>query len=207
MKFPMPTLQETFGNIDIYLFDQIQKGRFQNTKTVIDMGCGGGRNLVYFLQQGYDVCGIDPQAEAVRVVRELSRSLAPQNPLENFRVASIEENPFAPRQFDLVICNAVLHFAQDEAHFERMLRAVWAAVAPNGFLFIRLASMIGIEDHVQALGQGRYLLPDGSERYLVDEAMLLGFQEAYGMRQLEPIKTTNVQGLRCMTTWCVGRPA
>jgi tellurite methyltransferase len=202
----MHSIQETFGNIDIYLFDQIQKGRFKETKTVIDMGCGGGRNLVYFLNQGYEVFGLDPQPEAIHVVQELSRSLAPNNPLGNFRVGKIEENPFAPKQFDLVICNAVLHFATDPAHFERMLQAVWNAVAPRGFLFVRLASSIGIEDRIQPLGDGRYLLPDGSTRYLVDEATLLDYGQQFGARQLEPIKTTNVQGLRCMTTWCLGRP-
>lgn len=201
----MSALLETFGNIDIYLFDQIQKGRFAQTKTVIDMGCGGGRNLVYFLRQGLQVFGVDPQPEAIVVVQELSRSLAPANPLENFRVGKLEENPFAGQQFDLVICNAVLHFARDEAHFGQMLRAVWATVAPGGFLFVRLASNIGIEDKVQPLGNGRFLLPDGSERFLVDEAMLLGYQNTFGMKQLEPLKTTNVQGLRCMTTWCVGK--
>ncbi len=201
----MPTLQETFGNIDIYLFDQIQKGRFAQTKTVLDMGCGGGRNLVYFLHQGLQVFGIDPQSEAIAVVQELCRTLAPANPVANFRVGTIEENPFAGQQFDLVICNAVLHFARDEAHFDQMLKAVWVAVAPSGFLFIRLASNIGIEGKVQPIGNGRYLLPDGSERFLVDEAMLLSYQNELGMKQLELIKTTNVQGLRCMTTWCTGK--
>ncbi len=201
----MSNIQATFGNIDIYLFDQIQKGRFARTKTVIDMGCGGGRNLVYFLQQGYTVYGIDAQPEAIAVVQALSSALAPDNALDNFRVAHIEQNPFAAQQFDLVICNAVLHFARNEAHFEEMLRAIWAAVAPGGFLFVRLASMIGIEAHVQPLGDGQYLLPDGSTRFLVDEAILLRYQRDLGCLQVEPIKTTNVQGLRCMTTWCLGR--
>lgn len=201
----MPSTNSLFGNIDIYLFDQIQKGRFTNTRTVIDLGCGGGRNLVYFLQQGFEVYGIDPQPEAIAVVQELSRTLAPENPIENFQPGTLEANPFSPKQFDLVICNAVLHFAQDEAHFERMLRGAWAAVADRGFLFIRLASDIGIEDKVAPLGKGRFRLPDGSERFLVNEAMLLNFQNELGMKQLEPIKTTNVQGLRCMTTWCIGR--
>jgi tellurite methyltransferase len=145
------------------------------------------------------------QSEAIAVVQELSRTLAPGNALDRFRVASIEENPFGAQQFDLVICNAVLHFARDEAHFEAMLRAIWAAVAPGGFLFVRVASMIGIEAHVQPLGGGQYLLPDGSTRFLVDEAMLLRYQHTWGCLQVEPIKTTNVQGLRCMTTWCLGR--
>ncbi|MFN8395678.1 MAG: class I SAM-dependent methyltransferase [Bacteroidia bacterium] len=201
----MSSLQNTFGNIDIYLFDQIQKGRFAKSRTVIDLGCGGGRNLVYFLQQGFEVYGIDPKPEAIAVVQELSRSLAPENPIENFRVGTLEDNPFSPKQFDLVICNAVLHFAEDEAHFDRMLRGAWAAVASGGFLFIRLASDIGIESKVVPLGNGRFRLPDGSERFLVNEETLLRYQNLLGMKQLEPIKTTNVQGLRCMTTWCVGR--
>jgi tellurite methyltransferase len=201
----MHNATQLFGNIDIYLFDQIQKGRFQGYKTVIDLGCGGGRNLVYFLRQGWAVYGVDPQPAAIAVVRELSQSLAPGNPLEHFRMAAIEEQPFAPQRFDLVICNAVLHFATDADHFERMLWAAWEAVAAGGFLFVRLASSIGIEARVQPLGNGRYLLPDGSERFLVDEAMLLHYQQVLGTRQLEPIKTTVVQGLRAMTTWCLGR--
>lgn len=200
-----PAPHHTFGDIDIYLFDQLQKGRFNATRTVVDLGCGGGRNLVFFLRQGYDVYGVDPRPEAITVLQELAGTLAPALPPDHFRVGSIEENPFAGRQFDLVICNAVLHFARDKAHFEAMLAGAWAAVAPGGFLFIRLASMIGIADRVQALGDGRYLLPDGSERYLVDLDMLRHYQQALGMVQHEPIKTTNVQDLRCMTTWCVGR--
>jgi tellurite methyltransferase len=138
-------------------------------------------------------------------VQELSKTLAPNNPIENFRVAKVEDYPFAPMQFDLVICNAVLHFAEDEVHFHKMLRAAWQAVAVNGFLFIRLASSIGIEGRVRAIGNGRFLLPDGSTRFLVDEAMLLDHTRELGAKLLEPIKTTNVQGLRCMTTWCLGR--
>jgi tellurite methyltransferase len=161
--------------------------------------------LVYFLQHGFEVYGIDPQPEAIAVVRELSQALSSANADANFQVGAVEDRPFGAQQFDLVICNAVLHFARNEAHFEQMLQAIWAAVAPGGFLFVRLASDIGIEGLVKPLGHGRYLLPDGSERYLVNEAKLLGYQAVLDMRQLEPIKTTVVQRLRSMTTWCVGR--
>ena len=50
---------------------------------------------------------------------------------------------------------------------------------------------------------GRYLLPDGSERYLVDEAMLMRFTAALGGSLVDPLKTTVVQDQRCMTTWVV----
>ncbi len=115
----MPTLQETFGNIDIYLFDQIQKGRFG---AGLAMGCGGGAEFGVFPPSRFAGVGIDPQPEAIAVVQELCRTLAPANPEDNFRVGNIEESPFAGQQFDLVICNAVLHFARDQAHFDQMLK-------------------------------------------------------------------------------------
>ena len=119
---------------------------------------------------------------------------------------SYHAGAFPPGAIDYAqVMEPLLRATDSLARFDQMLKAVWAAVAPGGFLFIRLASNIGIESKVQPIGNGRYLLPDGSERFLVDEAMLLGYQNEFGMKQLELIKTTNVQGLRCMTTWCVGK--
>jgi ubiquinone/menaquinone biosynthesis C-methylase UbiE len=199
----MNELQQSFGNIDIYLFDQLLKGTYDNCKTVLDVGCGAGRNIVYFLQNGYHVYGIDPNPEAIEAVKELSTRLSPSNPLSNFSVANAEDMPFGDKTFDLVICSAVLHFAQSEAHFDAMLRSIWRVLKPGGFLFARLASDMGIHTLVQPLGNGRYLLPDGSERFLVNEQMLLKYTDELNGHLYEPIKTTNVQNLRCMTTWCL----
>ena len=196
-------LQETFGNIDIYLFDQLLKGRFDNCKTIVDVGCGYGRNLVYFLQHNYDVFGIDPNPEAIKEVIKLSLQLAPGNMVDNFRVALAEHIPFQASFFDIAICSAVLHFAKDENHFDKMLQSTWNVLKPGGFLFTRLASDIGIEKLVINTGNGRYYLPDGSERFLVNEQILLHYTNKLNGELYEPIKTTNVQNLRCMTTWCL----
>jgi len=197
------SLQQQFGNIDIYLFDQLLKSTYAGVKTVLDAGCGGGRNLVYFLRNGYDVYGIDPNAEAVDAVRALSQKLAPINPIANFTVATAENLPFDDHSFDLVISSAVLHFAQSQAHFDAMLQSMWRVLKPDGYLFARLASDIGIETLIKSLGNGRYLLPDGSERFLVNQEMLLNYTKMLNARLYEPIKTTNVQNMRCMTTWCL----
>ena len=196
-------LQQLYGNIDIYLFDQLLKGRFDNCHKVIDIGCGGGRNLHYFLQNGYEVYGIDPDARAVEHVKQLSAKLAPNNPESNFIVATAEHLPYADDFFDLAICSAILHFARSHEHFDAMLRSVWRVLKPGGYLFARLASDIGIEDLVIPVGDGVYLLPDGSTRYLVNQEMLLRYTNQLGAELFEPIKTTNVQNLRCMTTWCL----
>ena len=196
-------LQQTFGNIDIYLFDQLLKGTYDNCNKVLDVGCGGGRNLIYFLQNGFEVFGIDPNLESITNVRELSAALSSNTSLSNFSVGSAEALSFDDASFDLIICSAVLHFAESEAQFEAMLNSMWRVLKPGGYFFARLASDIGIEQLVIPLGNNRYLLPDESERYLVNEQTLLKYSRRLNGSLYEPIKTTNVQNLRCMTTWCL----
>jgi tellurite methyltransferase len=196
------TLQQAYGNMDIYLFDQLLKGRYDGCQKIIDVGCGGGRNLFYFLQQGYEVFGVDPNPQAIAAVKQLSATLAPNNPQQNFNISTAEDLPYPDGCFDLVISSAVLHFAHDEKHFEAMLHSMFRVLKPGGYFFARLASNIGIETLVKPIGNNRYLLPDGSERYLVNQQTLLNYTSMFG-KLYEPIKTTNVQNLRCMTTWCV----
>lgn len=194
--------QETYGNIDIYLFDQLLKGTYQHCKKVLDIGCGGGRNLIYFLKNGYEVFGVDQNADAVQAGQDLASKLSPNLPKENFNVAAADELPFADDSFDLVISSAVLHFAHNRVHFEAMVAEAFRVLKPGGYFFARLASDIGIEELVSPLGDGRCLLPDGSTRFLVNQDTLLDQASLFG-RLHEPLKTTNVQNLRCMTTWCV----
>ena len=196
-------LRKLYGNIDIYLFDQLLKGRFDDCRTILDAGCGNGRNIPYFLQNGFSVYGIDQSEHAVELSKRLSAELCPEQSPDNFKLAAVENLPFEDEQFDLVICSAVLHFANDAEHFDSMLRSLWRVLKPGGYFFARLASDIGIETLVRPLGNYRYLLPDGSERFLVNEEILLEYTRELGAQLYEPIKTTNVQNLRCMTTWCM----
>lgn len=203
----MPTLQEQFGNIDIYLFDQLLRGRIAPGMRVLDAGCGAGRNLVYLLREGYEVFAGDSNPEAVEGVRRLAAYLAPTLPAGNFRTEPIEAMSFPDACADVVISSAVLHFAASDEHFRAMLRGTWRTLKPGGLLFCRLASSIGMEDRVQQLSGCRYRLPDGSERYLVDEALLEALTTELGGTLADPLKTTIVQNQRCMTTWVVRRNA
>jgi SAM-dependent methyltransferase len=199
----MGDLLEQFGPIDIYLFDQLLRGRIVRGMRIVDAGCGSGRNLVYFLREGYEVYGVDADAQAVEGVRRLAGSLAPATPADNFRREAVEEISFPDGFADVVLSSAVLHFARDDDHFHAMLRGAWRVVKPGGIFFCRLASSIGMEARMRPLGGGRFLLPDGSERYLVDAEKLIRLTKEMGGRMLDPLKTTVVQDQRCMTTWVV----
>jgi len=196
-------LQEWFGGIDIYLFDQLLKGRFVPGMRVLDAGCGSGRNLVYLFRSGYEVFALDESDDAVSHTRRLAAALAPNLAPHNFRVEQVERMSFANATFDLVISNAVLHFARDENQWQGMMNEMWRVLKPGGIFFARLASSIGIEEKVELIQDRRYRLPDGTDRFLGDEAMLLAVSAALRAEFLEPIKTTVVQNMRSMNTWCV----
>jgi SAM-dependent methyltransferase len=198
-----PTLLEDFGEIDIYLFDQLLKGRIGPRDRVLDAGCGSGRNLVYLLKSGADVSVVDANPVAIAEVRALAASLQAPLPADRCRVEPVEALSFPDAAFTVVISSAVLHFAADRPHFDAMVAAMWRVLAPGGMLFARLASTIGVESRVRPLGNGRFALPDGSTRYLVDERVLVDWTERLGGQLLDPIKTTVVQDQRAMTTWVV----
>lgn len=195
------------GDIDIYLFDQIARGRFDDRRAVLDAGCGNGRNLVYLLSQGVNCYGIDRDAASIDRVQALAARLAPGLPQEQFVTGELDRLPWADGSMDAVICSAVLHFSQDASHFLAQLSELWRVLAPGGLFFARLASTIGLEPLRGTRAGQCACLPDGSDRFVVDEALLLAWGERLGAELLDPIKATNVQETRAMTTWCLRKPA
>ena len=199
---PGAAIRDLFGDIDIYLFDQLARGRFDARRRVLDAGCGAGRNLRYLLAHGYDCHGIDRDASAIAQLRREAQALGWEDADARFVAGGAESLPWPDGAFDAVISSAVLHFADDRPHFERMIAELWRVLAPGGLLFARLASTIGLDGYAALAGQ-RVRLPDGSDRFLVDEAMLVECTARLGGRLADPLKTTNVQNLRAMTTWCI----
>jgi len=197
----MTDLRSLFGEIDIYLFDQLLRGRITPGMRILDAGCGSGRNLVYLLKEGYEVFGADADPRALQAARELAASIAPSLPADNFRLEPVEAMSFPDALAGFVISSAVLHFARGDDHFQAMLRGTWRVLKPGGLLFCRLASSIGIESRVERVAGRRFRLPDGSERYLVDERLLLDLTEQLNGQLIDPLKTTVVQDQRSMTTW------
>jgi tellurite methyltransferase len=188
-------------NTDIYLIDLILKRTFNPGMTILDAGCGMGRNSEYFLQAGYKVFGADISTDDIEYLMKRAVSINPALSPDNFHLEAIENLSFGPESMDVVICNAVLHFAKNEDHFQSMLMSMWKVLKPGGIFFARLASSIGIEKRITPLEGRRYLLPDGTKRFLVDETMLLRLTHQLQASFLEPLKTVNVQNSRCMTNW------
>lgn len=199
-----PNVQELFGQIDIYVFDQILRGNIAPGMRILDAGCGYGRNLVYLLRERFEIFAIDANDRAVEHVRGLSRSVDSGLPDENFQVSSVEKMSFPNEFADVVLCSSVLHFARSEAQFQSMVANLWRVVRPGGLLFCRLGSRIGMD--FVPVGNGLFAMPDGQNWYLVDEQKLMGLTASMNAVLVDPLKTTIVQNHRCMTTWVLRKP-
>ncbi len=199
-------LNKALGNIDLYLLDQILKGKFDPSMKVLDAGCGEGRNLTYFIQNGYEVHGVDTNPSAIQMLRFVASSLNRTIDKDNFQVASVEKLPYEPAYFDLIICNAVLHFAKNHDHFNAMFSELCRVAKPGAFVFIRTASSIGMEDQVQEIAHGVYHLPDGSQRYLIHRNQVEAITTNFGLEYIEPFKTVVVDALRSMSTLMCIKP-
>src|SRR5207249_761408 len=107
--------------------------------------------------------------------------------------------------FNHVISSAVLHFARDTQQFYSMIAEMLRVLRPSGSLFIRMTSDIGIEDKVQLIEDGVYVIPDGSQRFLLTRQLLADLMQRQKLHFLEPLKTVNVNDVRCMSTLVLGK--
>jgi tellurite methyltransferase len=200
MTEPADQLRAEFGDIDVYLFDQLLRGRLTRAMRVLDAGCGAGRNLVYLMRAGFDVRGVDIQPDAIEQVRRMAAHIAPHLAADRFLVEGVEAMSCDTASMDFIISSAVLHFARDHAHWNAMVEEMWRVLAPGGILFTRLATTVG-QPKLQPLGGGRYIMPDGDTRYLVDHERLLDTTRALGGSLVDPLKSTVVHDRRSMGTW------
>ena len=192
-------LNHELGNIDLYLLDAILKGYFPAGIKVLDAGCGEGRNLHWFLKQGYEVWAMDQNAAAIRMLRFVANSLQKGYPLERFSTAGGEALPYADENFDAVISSAVLHFAENEDHFRQMWKELYRVLKPGGTLFVRTATSLGMKaGELQHTDAEQHLLPDGSYRFLLTEELLASLLKDYPLQWQEPLKSVLVAGQRSM---------
>jgi ubiquinone/menaquinone biosynthesis C-methylase UbiE len=190
------TVQTLLGQTDIYLIDQIMKGLYKPNDLILDAGCGSGRNLHWFLQNEFHINGIDLSELAIQELKDKYPLLAEGSLL----VSAIENTSFPDNYFDHIICSAVLHFANSTGHFNVMLSELVRILKPGGTFFVRMASDIGIADKVELFADGVYKIPDGSTRFLLTRSLLAACMLQNNLSFAEPLKTTNVDDLRCMST-------
>lgn len=94
--------------------------------TVLDLGCGAGRDAVWLAANGWEVTAVDRLESNIEVLKKLRAAHAPEVPIE-WVIANL--NDFRPEtRYDLVL----LHYCWDQNYFELGKRCV----APGGYFSI-----------------------------------------------------------------------
>ncbi len=199
-KASIKELNHLLGNIDLYLLDQILKARFEPHFRILDAGCGEGRNLLYFIQNGYQVWGIDKNADSIQMLKYIVKSVNRDYPQDRFVQGNIENMPYHSNEFDTIVSSAVWHFAEDKSHFLSMFQESVRVLKPGGILFARMATDRGIEDEIQPMNDEKHVLPDGSVRFLLTKSLLNEIITTYGLEFIEPFKSVVVDNQRSMST-------
>lgn len=191
-------LNHALGNIDLFLLDQILKGRFENTDRILDAGCGEGRNLTYFIRNEYDVWGIDNNATALKMLRMTGRSLHKGFDPEKFIATEITEIPFPPQSFDVIICLAVLHFSPSEKAFFTALDEMMKVLRKDGSLFVSMYSNFGMAKEVVHQEDVDNKVLNGSY-FLLTEFLYNTLLQRYALREIESVKTVITQNIYPIT--------
>lgn len=191
-------LKEQLGTMDIYLIDQLMKGRIPSTSKILDAGYGRGRNLEYFVRNNYNIFGIDRNPAYKPIVIEKIRAISPVFDTKRIITGKVEEMPYESESFDFIFSVAVLHFATSHEHFDAMLNEMLRVLKPGGYLQFRMTSWHTF-DLVPKNESGIISIADG-ERYMLDIERLKEMADKNQLSFADPIKTTNVDGHRTMTT-------
>ena len=188
------------GKIDIYLIDQLQKGRMKPGMKILDAGCGYGRNSEYFIKNNYKIYGVDKNEYPILELKENINKWNPAFNKNNFQKSNLIKIPFQNNYFDFIISSAVLHFSENRNHFIQLFNELCRVLNNKGVLFVRMTSKHTIEHLAKHLHGDVYLLPDGSTRYLLDRKVLKKLMEENELLFLDPFKTVNVSDIRSMST-------
>jgi len=113
----------------------------QKVKKVLDLGCGAGRNLIYLLEKGFDVYGIDYAPEGLRIIKS---RLKKEKRKCSLKLSNVFNNlPYENNFFDAMISVQVLQHGKINK-IKSAIKEIERVLKPGGLLFITLSGRISM---------------------------------------------------------------
>lgn len=110
----------------------------RGASTILDLGSGTGRHVVYLARSGFSVFGLDHSPEGMRVTREwlVEEGLAADLQLQSMT----QQLPYEDGFFDAVISVQVVHHA-DMATIQKVVQEIGRVLKRGGFLFVTVPQL------------------------------------------------------------------
>lgn len=163
-------------------------------RTILDLGCGAGRNLIYLGKAGFDVVGIDVSRNALKKAKAWLK--IEEIPNATVLRCSMTSLPFVRQAFDAVISVSVVHHAFKK-DIEKALEEIRTVLSDNGLF---LANILSVRDYRYSSGEklekGTFRVMEDFEQKRFEEvhhffskkeilSLLSGFEKI----SIEPIKS------------------
>lgn len=145
-------------------------------KRVLDVGCGGGQELLPFLTESSALgFGIDVVPDTGRAARELFSTRAERDRVSFVRAAA-EALPFETSCFDVVVCRLALPYTENDRALEEMGRVL----RPNGIVLLK------IQRATFYLRKIEYGVRNADPRYVVHALRVLASGILYHVTSRQP---------------------
>jgi|GEM_PF-2695394 len=108
----------------------LTKGKTDHTPTVLDLGCGYGRDCIYMAKQGFDVTGIDTSRRGILTAQVWSRKEGLDIKL---MTKDLMETGLPEKSFDGILCVGVLEYL-DPRRRPKVGHEIWRMARQAGTL-------------------------------------------------------------------------
>ncbi len=141
----------------------VQMLKDRGGRTILDLGCGTGRHVVYLAGSGFSVFGLDNSPEALKATH---RWLADEGLEADLRLQDMTEKlPYQDGFFDAALCVQVIHHA-DMATISRVVGEISRVLKKGGYLFVTVPTLRNQAETFEQLEPNTFVPLDGPEKGL-----------------------------------------
>jgi len=141
----------------------VQSLKNRGANTILDLGSGTGRHIVYLAQRGFSVFGLDSSPEGIEVTRQW---LAEEGLEVDLQLQSMTDRlPYEDNFFDAVISIQVIHHA-DTAAIRSIVQEITRVLKKGGFLFVTVPKLKNQGESFEQIEPRTFIPLDGPEKGL-----------------------------------------
>ncbi|MBU0457140.1 MAG: class I SAM-dependent methyltransferase [Nanoarchaeota archaeon] len=116
-------------------FNQFLKEKKVKGK-LLDIGCGNGKNTLYFSKNGFDVLGIDFTLSAIKISKDYAKK---ENSKAKFKVVDIVEDELKEDNYDIIIDCGCLHHLRKQ-YWNKYRRNILRSLKSGGYYYLHAFS-------------------------------------------------------------------